>query len=98
MLEALDIYIKLAVDIELEVIAGGGALHSDCEAVLLDHGSEQLHIWGADWIPRDKRVTFESLINIRPSQNNFSLEIQDAELRAKVESVVRRIFDDDKNK
>ena len=33
MLEALDIYIKLAVDIELEVIAGGGALHSDCEAV-----------------------------------------------------------------
>jgi len=98
MLEALDIYIKLAVDIELEVIAGGGALHSDCEAVLLDHGSEQLHIWGADWIPHDKRVTFESLINIRPSQNNFSLEIQDAELRAKVESVVRRIFDDDKNK
>ena len=98
MLEALDIYIKLAVDIELEVIAGGGALHSDCEAVLLDHGSEQLHIWGADWIPHDKRVTFESLINIRPSQNNFSLEIQDAELRAKVESVVRGIFDDDKNK
>ncbi len=98
MLEALEIYIKLAVDVELEVIAGGGALHSDCEAKLLDYGSEQSHIWGADWIPHNKRVTFESLINIRPNQNNYSLEIQDAELRAKVERVVRKIFVNDTNK
>jgi len=97
MLQALDIYIKLAVDVELEVIAGGGALHSDCEAILLDNGSEQADVWGADWIPHNKKVTFESLINIRPNQNNLSLEIQNGELRNKVERVVRRIFDDDSN-
>lgn len=98
MLEALDIYIKLAVDVELGVLAGGGALHSDCEAVLLDHGSEQIHIWGADWIPHNRRVTFESLINIRPNQNNLSLEIQDPELRDRIEKVVRSIFDDGSDK
>lgn len=97
MLEALDIYVKLAVDVELEVVAGGGALHSDCEAILLDHGSEQSHVWGADWIPHNKKVTFESLINIRPNQNNLSLEIQDRELRDRIESVVRKIFDNDTN-
>lgn len=95
MLEALEIYVKLAVDVELEVIAGGGALHSDCEALLLDSGSEQSHVWGADWTPHNKKVTFESLINIRPNQNNLSLEVLDSELRAKIEGVVRTIFDND---
>lgn len=32
MLQALDSYIKLAVDIKKQVIAGGGMLHADCEA------------------------------------------------------------------
>ena len=51
MQEALDVYIKVAVDIERGVLAGGGALHADCEAVLLEDGSQQIDIWGADWIP-----------------------------------------------
>ena len=51
MLQMLGTYIKLAVDIEQEVAAGGGALHADCEAVLLEAGSRQLDIWGADWVP-----------------------------------------------
>lgn len=39
MLDNNPIYIKLAVDIEREIIAGGGELHADCEAVLLKNGS-----------------------------------------------------------
>ncbi len=35
MLEALGSYIKLAVDIEHAILAGGGELHADCEARLL---------------------------------------------------------------
>lgn len=34
MLEALDVYVKVAVDIIRGVLAGAGALHADCEAVL----------------------------------------------------------------
>jgi len=40
MLEVLNSYIKLAVDIKREIIAGGGMLHADCEAALLDDGSK----------------------------------------------------------
>ena len=42
MLTALDSYIKLAVDIKREILAGGGILHADCEAVLLKDGSKHL--------------------------------------------------------
>jgi hypothetical protein len=70
MLETLDTYVKLAVDVRREVLAGGGVMHADCESALLDDGSEQEDVWGADWLPAVQQVTFESLINIRPKQNN----------------------------
>ena len=76
MLETLGDYIKLAVDIERKILAGGGELHADCEAVLLENGSKQVDIWGADWYPMTQEVGYESLINIRPRQNNRSMEIQ----------------------
>ncbi|MGD1936742.1 MAG: DUF5674 family protein [Cyanophyceae cyanobacterium] len=89
MLEALSIYIKMAVDVDREVLAGGGELHADCELVLLDDGSSQSNVWGADWYPTNQTVGFESIINIRPSANNRSMEIQDVEIRQKVEKIVR---------
>jgi hypothetical protein len=92
MMEILETYVKLAVDIDREILAGGGAMHADCEAVLLEDGSQQEFIWGADWNPESQEVTFESLINIRPRQNNRSLELQDPELRAKVEQVTRTLL------
>lgn len=85
--------IKLAVDVEREILAGGGELHADCEAVLLENGSQQQNIWGADWYPSAKAVGFESLINIRPRQQNFNLELQDAELRSRIEKITRRLLE-----
>jgi hypothetical protein len=92
MMESLDSYIKLAVDVKNEVLAGGGMLHADCEAVLLDAGSKQKDIWGADWIPDSKEVRFEALINIRPNQNNRSMTIKDKKLRLIIEKIVRERF------
>jgi len=92
MMEILETYIKLAVDVERGILAGGGAMHADCEAVLLEAGSQQEFIWGADWNPSTQEVTFESLINIRPRQNNRSLELQDLNLRAKVEQITRNLL------
>jgi len=51
MLEVHNFYIKMAVDIEQGILAGGSELHADCEAVLLDDGSRQESIWGASWTP-----------------------------------------------
>jgi hypothetical protein len=93
MLETLGTYIKLAVDIERKILAGGGILHSDCEAELLSDGSHQEDIWGADWFPESQEVQFEALINIRSSQNNPTMKIQDPNIRFKVESIIRELLE-----
>ncbi|MGB3494716.1 MAG: DUF5674 family protein [Elainellaceae cyanobacterium] len=92
MLEALGVYIKLAVDIEFGILAGGGELHVDCERTLLNEGSEQAHIWGADWYPFQQRVGYESIINIRPNANNRSMEIQDVVLRDRIDQIVKSLL------
>lgn len=93
MMQTLGSYIKLAVDVERDILAGGGELHADCEQILLDDGSQQAETWGADWYPHTRQVGFEALINIRPRQQNFDLEIQDPVLRGRVEKVVRRLLE-----
>lgn len=50
-------------------------------------------IWGADWNPASQQVTFESLINIRPRQNNPSMEILDPLRRDRVASIVRQLLE-----
>ena len=92
MLQALGTYIKLAVDIEREILAGGGTLHADCEAALLEDGSKQADIWGADWNPASQQVTYEALINIRPRQNNRAMEILDPEIRERVAQITYRLL------
>ena len=92
MMSALENYIKVAADIRRGVLAGGGVMHADCERVLLDAGSKQADVWGADWYPDEKRVAFGSLINIRPRQKNRSMEIQDAKIRQQVEEIIRKLM------
>jgi hypothetical protein len=92
MLQVFGTYIKLAVDLEREILSGGGALHADREAALFEDGSRQEAVWGADWIPGAQQVTFESLINIRPRQNNPSLEILDSGIRERVVEIVKPLL------
>lgn len=92
MLQTLGTYIKLAVDVERGILSGGGTLHADCEAVLIEDGSRQEDVWGADWNPSAQQVTFESLINIRPRQRNPSLEILDPVVRERVAHIVRQLL------
>jgi hypothetical protein len=93
MLEELETYVKMAVDVERNILAGGGEYHADCEEALLEDGSRQEDIWGADWYPDSKKVEFGALINIRPHQDNRGMEIEDPELRAKIETIIRRLLE-----
>ncbi len=93
MLKEYESMIKIVVDIRRHVLAGGGEMHSDCESALLDDGSEQDDLWGANWFPAEQRVAFESLINIRPKLGNRNILIQNEELRKQVESVTREILE-----
>jgi len=93
MQHALSTYVKVAVDIERGILAGGGVMHADCEAALLEDGSSQESIWGADWNPATRQVTYEALINIRPGQGNPALEILDPLHRERVAQIVRRLLE-----
>jgi hypothetical protein len=93
MLEELETYIKLSVDVERNILAGGGEYHADCEEVLLEDGSRQENIWGADWYPESRTVGFGALINIRPQQDNRGMEIENPRLRERIETVVRTLLE-----
>jgi hypothetical protein len=93
MLQSLGSYVKLAVDVRRQVLAGGGELHADCEQVLLEDGSRQEDIWGADWLPFSQEVQFEALINIRPRQDNPSMIILDPAVCAQVETIARQLLE-----
>jgi len=92
MLQEYKGMIKIVVDIRRRILSGGGEMHSDCETILLDNGSEQDDLWGANWYPAEKRIEFESLINIRPRQGNRNILIQDEAIRRQVESITREIL------
>ena len=83
--------VKVVVDVERGLMAAGGEMHADCEQVLLDDGSKQENLWGANIYPdkeRADRIEYTSLINIRPAAGNRSLEIQDQAVRDKVKAVI----------
>jgi hypothetical protein len=84
--------IKLAVDIEKGAISAGGELHSDCLDELLEDGASGQTIWGANIYPADKKIDFVSLINIRPGQNNRSMEILIPKIRQRVEETIKKLL------
>jgi hypothetical protein len=87
--------VKFVVDIERRVAAVGGELHADAEAILLEEGSRQEDLWGANYYPgtgEGECIEYTSLINIRPSQGNRSMLIEDAEIRARVRDVAFRLI------
>lgn len=92
MLKIWGVYIKIVVDIEREILAGGSEKHYECEEVLLKDGSRQRDLWGADWNPYTQVIYFESIINIRPSQNNRTMIIQSPELRERITIITTRLL------
>jgi len=92
MLEVYPTLVKIVVDVRRRVLAGGGEMHADCEAVLLAEGSEQDDLWGANWYPTEQRIDFESLINIRPRLGNRSIVIQSEGLRRAIEAITRELL------
>lgn len=91
MLEVHESYIKVAVDIQRGLLAGGGEFHADCESVLVEDGSRREDVWGADWIPQEQAVRCSALINIRPRVNQ-GMEIQDPVIRRQVDTLVRKLL------
>lgn len=84
-------YIKVVVDVEKGVLAAGGEWHADAEAVLIECGSRQEHLWGGGVDLTDNSIEFNSLINTRPGLSN-SHEVLDQQIRCKMEEIIRKVF------
>ncbi len=85
--------VKGVADVERGIIALGGEWHMDANVKLLAEGSAQKDVWGFNIYPDEKGdsvLRFVSLINIRPSQGSRSMEIEDKELRAKIQSIIEQ--------
>jgi Protein of unknown function (DUF5674) len=82
--------VKYVVDVERALIAVGGEMHADGEEVLLEAGSQQSDLWGANYYPgrgREGCIEYTALINIRPAAGNRGMEVQDAVLRERVRDI-----------
>jgi hypothetical protein len=92
MLQMWGVFIKIVVDIEREILAGGCERHYECEQKLLKDGSRQKDLWGADWCPYTREIVFESIINIRPSQNNRTMIVESPIIKEKITNITERLL------
>jgi len=86
--------VKYVVDVERGLVAVGGEMHADAEEVLLETGSRQADLWGANYYPgrgAEDCIEYTSLINIRPAAGNRGMELQDAALRDKVREITHTL-------
>jgi hypothetical protein len=82
--------VKFVVDVERRLMAVGGELHADAEALLLEAGCSQEDLWGANYFPgrgEERCIEYTALINIRPAQGNRSMEVEDRELRRRIQGL-----------
>ncbi|MFA5167693.1 MAG: DUF5674 family protein [Candidatus Omnitrophota bacterium] len=87
--------VKLVIDVRRGMMALGGSMHSDAEAVLLRQGSNQSNLWGGNFFPNnppESQIELHSLINIRPADKNRSLVVQDEGLALKIKDIAARLL------
>lgn len=85
-------YIKVVVDIKKGILAGGAAMHYDEEQTLLEYGCKQENLWGGGLDFATGAIDYNSMINIRPNQNNSSRDILSQEHRDKFKSIAEELL------
>lgn len=86
--------VKAVVDTKREIMAIDAELHADEEKLLLENGSKQENLWGINIYPdnnEDTWIEFDSMINLRPSQNNFSRGVSDEKIQSMIINVVNKL-------
>jgi hypothetical protein len=85
--------VKAVVDIDKEIIAIDAELHSDLEALCLENGSSQNALWGINYYPEmigEDFIEFDSMINLRPSQNNRSRYVENENMRRDIIEISKK--------
>ncbi len=93
-------FVKVVADVDREILAVGGEMHADAEQLLLEDGSKQSNLWGANFYPyepKESRLEFTSFINIRPRDGNTSMIVEDEATQTKIKVMCANMLlgDDD---
>ncbi len=90
--EEFETYIKTVIDIDNKACSAGANRHFENEKALLDQGSFQSSLWGGGIDLKTLTIDNNSMINIRPNDDNTSNEIQDPKRRKKFEELMKLYF------
>ena len=84
--------VKGVVDVSLRLLVVDAGLHSDEELHMLEQGSKQADLWGINLWPEffgtEEFVEFDSMINIRPAQDNRSRSVEDLNIQQLIREIV----------
>lgn len=86
--------VKAVVDVDREIMVIDGNMHADEEALLLSDGSKQEDLWGINIYPEmttDDWIEFDSIINLRPAEKNFSRGVENPKIRGKIVEIVNKL-------
>ncbi len=90
--EQFEVYIKTVIDVEKKVCSAGMDRHFEGEEILLGQGSKQSDVWGGGIDIETKEIDFNSLINVRPRDNNSKNEIQNETIRGQYKKLTEYFF------
>lgn len=85
-------FVKAVVDLKKRVLVVDAEMHADEEQFLLELGSNQADLWGINLYPEKfgepDFVEFDSMINIRPRQQNRSRSVEDEAICKQIVALV----------
>lgn len=87
--------VKAVVDIEKNIMVVDAELHSDEERILIESGSKQQNLWGINIypdLPKNDQIEFDSMINLRPKQNNRSRSVDDPKIRKNILQICDKLI------
>jgi hypothetical protein len=88
--------VKAVVDIEQEIMAVGGELHSDEEVLLAEQeNSKRENMWGINLYPEISSadwLEFDSMINIKPNFGNRSRGVENSSTQEKIKKIIEELI------
>jgi hypothetical protein len=85
-------FVKGVIDLKKKILVVDAEMHADEEQFLLEKGSAQADLWGVNLYPQkfdtSEFIEFDSMINIRPSQQNMSRGVEDKIIRQQITELI----------
>jgi hypothetical protein len=90
-----DPLVKVVVDVRRKKVVVDAEMHVDEEQWLLENGAQQADLWGINLYPEqfdtDQFIEYDSMINIRPRQQNRTRNIESEGVRDQVKAIIDEV-------